>query len=346
MDLKPLKLGMAYHGNRMPSHARQDMQEMARNGLDLVVHMLSHNDWDRHKSVMRDIVAISQDAGLEVWLDNWGLGGPPGDKSHFLSYYPESHMYYSDGKMVPTYVCLRSPDFMRFMKEWVDTVAWMGVKTIFWDEPHLPHKQENGRRYYGCACPRCRRLFEEKYGRPMPKELDAEAEAFAVDGLIDYFREITTYSAQKGITNTVCVMLGSFGMSLSAADKICALPTISNIGSDPYWVGGETPAYEYVYRGTRENLALCERFQKDHNIWIQCYNNPRGKEEEIVGAAEAAYDAGARTIIGWSFRGAESNDYHAANPDVAWARTMDAMRRVREMERDRLLAIYREKYRK
>ena len=77
MDLKPLKLGMAYHGNRMPSHARQDMQEMARNGLDLVVHMLSHNDWDRHKSVMRDIVAISQDAGLEVWLDNWGLGGPP-----------------------------------------------------------------------------------------------------------------------------------------------------------------------------------------------------------------------------------------------------------------------------
>ena len=41
MDKKPLKLGVAYLGNRMPSHARQDFIEIAKNGMNLVVHMLS-----------------------------------------------------------------------------------------------------------------------------------------------------------------------------------------------------------------------------------------------------------------------------------------------------------------
>ena len=91
-----LKLGVAYHGNRMLKHIREDMLDIVQHNFNLVVHMLSHNDWDRHKNIMKEIVEISQDAGLEVWIDNWGLGGPPGDKSHFLSYYPEAHQVYSN----------------------------------------------------------------------------------------------------------------------------------------------------------------------------------------------------------------------------------------------------------
>ena len=64
---KPLRLGAAYHGNRMPHHARQDLLDMATHGMDLVVHMFSHTDWDRHKLVMKDIVTMSEDMGLEVW---------------------------------------------------------------------------------------------------------------------------------------------------------------------------------------------------------------------------------------------------------------------------------------
>ena len=36
--------------------------------------------------------------------------------------------------------------------------------------------------------------------------------------------------------NTVCVMLGSYGMSLDVVDQICSLPHIDNVGSDPYWI--------------------------------------------------------------------------------------------------------------
>ena len=351
MKQSPLRLGAAYHGNRMPVHARADLLDMATHGMDLVVHMFSHTDWERHKNVMKDIVAISQDVGLEVWVDNWGLGGPPGDKSHFLAYYPDSHMYLSNGEMDPMRACLNSPDFRRFTKEWIDAVAFLGAKTIFWDEPHMPQKTVNGRTYYGCACPRCRKRFEEKYGRPMPEIADADANTFGTDSIVDYFREMTEYSASRGLKNVVCVMLGTYGMSLEVVDRICSLPYMDNIGSDPYWVGKKQAnpdlnVYEFVYNGTKENIRVSNQFKKDHNIWIQTYNNPRGQEEDIVVAAEAAYDAGARTILAWGYYGSQSNDYAAQNAPVTWAKTCEAFARVRNMERDGILAENRRLYRK
>ena len=284
-------------------------------------------------------------------MDNWGLGGPPGDKSHFLGYYPDSHMYYSSGEMVPTHACLNSPDFRRFMHEWIDAVYELGVRTLFWDEPHMPNKTVDGKNVYGCACPRCRKLFEERYGRLMPEYADEDAIAFGTATIVDYLNDMTAYSASKGMINTVCVMLGTYGMSLEVADQICALPHMHNIGSDPYWLGAkaknpELSVYDFVYQGTKENLRLTTQFQKDHNIWIQCYNNPRGREEEVVEAAEAAYDAGARTIIAWSYTAGSSNDYTAENPPVAWSRMLDGFARVRNMERDRILAENRKQYMK
>ena len=347
--MQKLKLGAAYHGNRMPHHAHNDLLDMATHGMDLVVHMFSHTDWDRHKNVMRDIVTMSEDLGLEVWVDNWGLGGPPGDKSHFLAYYPDSHIYLSNGDMDPVRACLNSPDFRKFTKEWIDAVHYLGARTIFWDEPHMPSKVVDGKKYYGCCCPRCKKLFEEKYGHPMPETSDAEAEAFGTESIVDYFREVTEYSASKGMKNTVCVMLGTYGMSLEVVDKICSLPHMDNIGSDPYWVGRQAQnpdlnVYKFVMDGTKENLRVANQFGKDHNIWIQTYSNPRGKEEDIIQAAEAAYDAGARTIIAWGYYGSISNDYAAPNAHVTWAKTCEAMARIRNFERDRILAENRKLY--
>ncbi len=351
MKQERLRLGAAYHGNRMPAHARADLLDMATHGLDLVVHMFSHNDWERLNRGMKEIVTISEDLGLEVWMDNWGLGGPPGDKSHFLGAYPDSHMYYSNGDLVPYCVCLNSPDFRRFTREWIDAVHALGVKTLFWDEPHMPVKKVNGQQIYGCACPRCRKLFEEKYGRPMPVEPDADAKNFGTDTIVDYLAEMTEYSAARGMINTVCVMLGTYGMSLEVVDRICALPHLHNVGSDPYWLGAKAKnpdlsVYEFVYNGTKENLRVANQFGKDHNIWIQAYGNPRGREEEVVEAAEAAYDAGARTIIAWSYGAGSSNDYAAENPPVTWSRMLDGFARVRNMERDRILSENRRLYRK
>ena len=154
MAQKKLKLGAAYHGNRMLHHVRKDMEDMAVHGMNLVVHMFTQTDMDRNKNIMKEVVKISEEAGLEV----------------------------------------------------------------------------------------------------------------------------------------------------------------------------------------------CERFEKDHNLWIRTYNSPRGDEEDIVEAAEAAYDAGARMIIAWGYYGSDGVDYTAKNPAVVWAKTNEAFARIRNMERDRILAENRRKY--
>lgn len=339
---KPLKLGVAYHGNRMPHHAQSDLREIANHNMNLVVHMLSHTDWDRHLKVMKEIVAMSEAEGLETWMDNWGIGGPPGDKSHFLAYYPDSHQYYADGRMDPVRPCLNSPDFRQFTKEWVDAVDFTGCKTIFWDEPHLPLRGTN----FSCACPRCRKLFEETYGRPMPAAIDDDVQEFRVKTIVDYFSEVTAYAASKDIRNTICVMLGAHhGISLENIERLCSIPTLDNIGSDPYWSEKKNVnPYEFVYNGTKANLAISQKTGKDHNIWIQTFATPRGREEEIVAATEAAYDAGARTILAWGYYGSCSNDYRAQNYALVWKKTCDAMERVYNMERDSLLAYNRQQF--
>ncbi len=342
--MKKLLTGAAYHGNRMLHHAEADMRDMARNHMNLVVHMFSHTDWDRHCRVMRDMVALSEDAGLEVWIDNWGLGGPPGDKSHVLAMYPSAHQYYSDGEMLPNHACMNSPDFRKFIHEWVDAVRYIGGKTIFWDEPHIPMKDDGT---FACACPACRKKFEEMFNKPMPDKIDADVEEFRTATIVDYMRDVCDYAASKGIKNTVCVMLGqNIGINLDTIDRLCSIPTLDNIGSDPYWIYSDKSAYEYVYTGARRNIEIADRFGKDHNIWIQAFDNPRGREEEIVQAAEAAYDAGARTIIAWGYYGSISNDYSAKNPHLAAAKINEAFARIREFERDRILAENRKKYMK
>lgn len=358
--MKKLKTGVAYHGNRMLSHAITDMREIARADMDIVVHMLSHNDWERHDAVMKDIFAASEDAGLEVWVDNWGIGGAPGDKCHFLAYHPEAHTYYGDGQMHPYQICLNAPSYRQFVKDWVDTVARLGGKTIFWDEPRIPEmKLPDGTGYYSaCTCPTCRKLFEDRYGKRMPIVMDEDVAEFRNDTIVEFHEFISDYSAAQGMKNVICLMpyqLTGIGRGntegpekLISMDisRLCSIKNIDNVGTDPYWYGSDNNPYEYNYKSTKACVEVADKYSKDHNIWIQSYNAPRGREEEIIEATEAAYDAGARTILAWSFHSGESNTYRSANPERSWLCTVEGMKRIKSMERDRILAENRKKYMK
>jgi hypothetical protein len=195
---------------------------------------------------------------------------------------------------------------------------------------------------FTCCCNVCKKLFKDIYGFEMPSTFTDEVAEFRVNSIVDYFKHVTEYSASKGMTNTVCVMLGEqLGIHLKNIDKICSLPSLHNIGSDPYWYGSTTNSYDFVYKGTKKNLDICKQFNKDHNIWIQGFGVPAGREEEIIYATDAAYDAGARTILFWSFRGAESNTYRSVNPELVWKTAGDAMRRIQDRYRDENLAIFR-----
>jgi hypothetical protein len=182
----------------------------------------------------------------------------------------------------------------------------------------------------------------------MPSAKTGEITAFQLDSIVDYFADVTAYSASLGLKNAACVMLGSTGISLDSIDRLCSLPHLDNLGSDPYWCGaaGAPEPYPYVYENTARSIANSDSYGKAHNIWIQAFGIPRGREDEIIEATEAAYDAGARCILAWGFHGSESNDYGAENPVRTWEAVKEGMRRVRTMERDRILAENRKKYMK
>lgn len=359
--MKRLKTGVAYHGNRLLSHAIEDMREIVRADMDIVVHMFTHNDWDRHDKVVADIFRATEDLGLEVWVDNWGIGGAPGDKSHFLGYHPEAHTYYGDGIMHPYQICLNAPSYRQFVKDWVDKVASMGGKTVFWDEPRIPDVPIDDTRtshYSACTCPTCKRMFEERFGRKMPIVMDADVARFRDDTMVDFHNFITEYAAKAGMQSVICFMphqlsginsiqtnplLGTLDIS-----RIAQMPNVSNIGTDPYWFskkGLESP-YKYVYDVSRACVETADRFGKDHNIWIQAYNAPLGREPEIIDATEAAYDAGARNILYWSFHAGESNNYRSASPERSWQMTIEANRRIKWQDRDRIHAENLKKYAK
>jgi hypothetical protein len=344
---RPLKKGIAYHSNRLLSHVREDMQEIVQSGFDIVLHTFSHNDWDRHKNIMKDIFTITKENGLDVWVDNWGLGGPPGDKSHFLSYYPDAHQIYNTGKVDPIRVCLNNQDFIKFTKNWIDVVKECGGDTIFWDEPHLVgnHIVDGKPQEWSCTCPVCQKLFEEKYNKPMPMEFTDEIAEFRVDTVARYFTEVSDYAKSLGMINTICVMLGEgFGINLDSIASLGAVKSLDNIGSDPYWVSsveGFENTYRFVYEKTKQNLEVCEKYGKDHNIWVQGFGNPHGREDEIIAATEAIYDAGARNIFVWGYRGSDSNDYRAEIPEFAWKATKDAFARITERDRSKRLSEIR-----
>jgi hypothetical protein len=319
---------------------------------------------ERHTKAMADIFKASEAEGLEVWVDNFGLWGEPGDKAHFLMYHPEAKVVFGDGTQHAFKPCFNSPLYRQFTKDWIDKVGELGGKTIFWDEPNLPLKRVEGTDsfYTGCACPICKKLFEERFGKPMPMIADADVAKFRSETITEFHKYVTDYSKSLGMKNVITLLpnqmermykgLG-FGEEIGVVDvsKICEIESIDNFGTDPYWFG--TPAYapdgnpyEYVYNSTKACVEVADRMGKDHNLWIQGYGAKAGREPEIIIAAEAAYDAGARTILSWSFNGGESNNYKSDNIMRTWNMTKEAFRRVKNLDRDRMLEENRKKYMK
>jgi hypothetical protein len=157
----------------------------------------------------------------------------------------------------------------------------------------------------------------------MPTELTDEVAQFCADTLVEYFTEITDYAHNNGMINTGCIMFApSAGTGMDTIERLLAVPHFDNVGCDPYWTHAyKTPEeiYKYNYDKTKTNLEYCEKFGKDHNVWVQGFGFARERDDEMIIAANAIYDAGARTIFTWSYFGGESEDYGADNCELNWA---------------------------
>ena len=80
--MEKIKTGVSYFGNRILRHVREDMEDIRAHNCDFVVHTVSEEDMAFYKGTMKDIVAVSRDAGLEVYLDPWAVGGIFGGETY------------------------------------------------------------------------------------------------------------------------------------------------------------------------------------------------------------------------------------------------------------------------
>ncbi len=336
--MEKLKLGVAYHGNRMLNQVQADMQDIIKHNMNLVVHMFSHNDMERNKSVMKDIISATKFLGLECWIDNWGIGGPPGDVSHILQFYRDSHQVNNKGEIDPLRICFNSPGYLEFTKKWIDAVYEAGGDTIFWDEPRL-NASDDGTEF-ACCCERCKKLFEEKYNKPMPNFITPEVESFRRDSVINYFAKATAYAKEAKMRNTVCMYLDSWWF----AKSIAALSSVDEVGTDPYWTNKTEDVYGFVYEKSKEFIDTAAELERPSHIWGKGYGFKNGFEDSVFEGTEAAYDAGARTILSWSFRAGEACDYRMQCPDLGWHIIGESMRRIRDRHVDECINNKRKKY--
>ena len=52
-----------------------DVRRLRKEGFDIVVHTFSENDLRFYRKSVRDIVEVTKETGMRVWMDPWGVGG-------------------------------------------------------------------------------------------------------------------------------------------------------------------------------------------------------------------------------------------------------------------------------
>lgn len=321
-----IKTGVAYFETRNPRHVREDLMDMVSHNCDFVVHTYTEFDLYFNSLVMREIVKMSHEVGLEVYINPWGLGkvfGGIEPLSRFVAEHPDQCQRMRDISHAPT-ACLNSPAFRDLMKLWIDSAADTGADIVFWDEPHFHYTFEmllgdQTKQNWACACDRCRDLFKEKYNRDLPKGLDEDVIQFRDDTIYSLLSELTEHAAGKGLQNAVCVLPDEnplFG--ISSWEVLAKLPSVSIFGTDPYWMMHNKNLEEYVAQKSKRVMEICTRHSKEAQVWVQAFLVPAGREEEVGRAVEIIAHQGVRNIAAWAYLGSAFLNHKCEDHQRVW----------------------------
>ena len=361
----PLETGVSYFSSRTMRQVRDDLREMAGQGCSYVVHCYTETDLAYYRDTMRDIVAATREAGLEAWLDPWGVGGIFSGETftRFPLDHPETWQVLSDGRRVGA-ACPNHPETRAFLRGWIEAGAAAGGEVLFWDEPHFYVGLWRGdlSGAWACRCEACLALFHERSGGEMPLEFTAEARAFRESSLLELLAELCQYGREKGMRNALCLLptdLAAHGFPqpeerLTAAlsrrlsdapagaleamlhfgvgdyDAAAAIPGLDIFGCDPYWqlFGTEAEAFVRAYGG--EAAEAARRHGRGLQLWVQAFSVPEGREEELRTGLRAAAELGASHVAAWSFEATASmSQIRCARPEAVWRIIGEEFRRLR-----------------
>ncbi len=318
-----LKTGVAYHDVRDLRHVREDLQDMLAHHCNFIVHTFSEADLSFYTRTMKEIVQLSKDLGLEVYIDPWGVGGIFGGEalSAFIGKSLDARQLNAAGESVPA-ACMNNPKFRSFMKIWIETAADIGSDVTFWDEPHFYTDDWYGSGItssWACRCSECQKLYEQKNGRAMPQKLNEDVIAFREQTVVDFLTFACDYAKECGLRNALCVLPHedtTFGTA--GWDAFAAIRSLDIFGTDPYWAVSGLPLESYVRNKTRAAKDLCAKYGKELQMWVQAFLIQEGREDEVMQAAEIIYEEGTRNIAAWSYLGGGWMMVRSDNGEKVW----------------------------
>jgi hypothetical protein len=338
-----MKLGASYFGNRTLKHVRTDMEKMVDDGCNLVVHTMSEHDITYHSQTMVDIVKVSREVGLEVFLDPWGIGRVFGGESFstFVKLFPEARqkLSFAEGEINVNKACINSKAFRDKMLEWIELAASTGAEGVFWDEPHLFYGEftelfAKTKIIWGCTCQTCKDIFKNSYGYDMPMEFTDDVMEFRQETILNFLEFMSDHSSSKGLRNAVCVFpISEPKYGIYQWDKLVKLKNIDIFGSDPYWFSYNESVSGFVEKVSREVVRLCKLYNKEPQIWIQGFRVPEGREEEVSTAIKTAFDSGVRNIATWCFEGGACMTYISSDrPEIVWNSISKEYKELRKLQ--------------
>ncbi len=332
-----MKTGVAYFETRNPKHVLHDLKDMADKNCSFVVHTYSEYDLNFNSIVMQEVVGLSKDVGLEVYINPWGLGrvfGGPEPYSHYVAEHPDQCQRTIDGRHAPI-ICMNSAPFRDYMKFWIDSAAQTGAEIVFWDEPHFHFTLdamtgEGEGKTWACACETCKTLFKERFNREMPNVMDEEVIRFRDDTITEMLTELTDYVKERGMKNAVCVLPEENPITgISNWELLAKIPSVDIFGTDPYWMIFNKPLEEYVRGATRRVMDICGETGKEAQMWVQAFMIFEGREEEVRTAVRIMAEEGCKNIAAWAYNGFAFMNHKCQDHEKVWRILGEAFGEVR-----------------
>jgi len=351
---KMIKTGVSYFGSRIQRHVKEDVLDIKRHHCNFVVHTFSETDLQYYKETMAEISVLSREAGLEVWVDPWAVGGVFGGESYsrFVAVNLDARERSAKGESLPA-ACLNNEKFRDFMFSWIDAARGLEPDVFFWDEPHFylyPLDQmKKDKTLWACRCGVCRRKFKKIFGYQMPVKLNDDIKLFKEDSIVEFLRIMCDYVKVKdklchpdpersegegskdssgiscpqndrGTKNAVCFLpfKGALG-GIMDWSKPAGIGSLDIIGTDPYWKAGEKDVAGLVRGFSKKIYTLARRYNKEGQIWILNFRIKKGTEKDIETAVKTAYKEGIRNLAAWSYLGTGCMSYLTSeDPEKVW----------------------------
>ena len=308
-----MKTGISYFGVRNPRHVKKDLEEVKQNNITSVVHTFSENDKEYYLDTMKEIVNLTQEMGLEVYIDPWGVARIFGGEAYskFIAMNDDARQVTKEGKKGYG-ACMNNPLTEKFIGEWLEAARYIGADYIFWDEPHFsPFTNKEG-----CFCDICRDIYKRERGGDLLKAGSEELRWMRGYTKLNFLKKMIRKAHEMGIKNALCVLPYDRDVDW---EKLAGIPELDVFGTDPYWFMLKGDFEEETRNFAKKVAELSKKYGKEGQIWIQGFRVKKGEEWKVRRVAEIAYEEGIRNLASWSFRGTEYMSYiRSENPELVW----------------------------